>query len=457
MFESAVAELSVALAESGSSLPVVDVASSTIRPLQTGPMGEDALDSTVARIALAAALGMFLGLEREWSQKTAGIRTFSLISLLGAVFVVLDREALLVVGGVLVVVQGVLLAVQGLLADREEDEGLSLTTSTSMLVAYGVGALVAAEFVIEGVTVAVLSSLLLVLKRELHDIAWGLSREELRSASEFAILAFVIYPLLPAEPVELDVLGTPVPIEARVAWLMVVMVAGIGIINYAVVMNYGGRGIAVTGFFGGLASSAAVVGTMIDHVRQRPEAGAYAIAAILLANAAMALRNLGIALVFTLGGGRVLYGALVPLGAIILGSVAIAAYAADWSEQVEMELVDPFSLRNALGFGLVFLIVLIAGSLAEIHLGRLGFYATAAATGLVSSAGATASAVMLYRVGDLDAGTAVVAILLATASSVLVKVALAGLGPDRDFAYRVAGWSGLLLLGAGAATALVTI
>ena len=424
---------------------------------QGTPMGEDPLESTVVRIALAAVLGLFMGLEREWSHKNAGIRTFSLISLLGAVFVVLDRDALLVAGGALVIAQGVLLAVQGLLAEDGEDGGLSLTTSASMLVAYGVGALAAAGHVIEGVTVAVLSSLLLVLKRELHDIAWGLSREELRSATEFAILAFVIYPLLPVDPVEIPILGTPVAIEARVAWLMVVMVAAIGIVNYAVVMNYGGRGVAVTGFFGGLASSAAVVGTMVDHVRQRPEASAYAVSAILLANAAMALRNLGIALVFTIGGGGVLYGALVPLGALILGSFAIAAYVADWSEEVEMSLEDPFSLRNALGFGVVFLAVLIAGSLAEIHLGRLGFYATAVATGLVSSAGATASAVMLYRVGDLDGGAAVVAILLATASSVLVKVLLAGLGPDRRFAYQVAGWSGLLLVGAGAATAAVTI
>jgi uncharacterized membrane protein (DUF4010 family) len=422
---------------------------------QSTPMGEDPLESTVARIALAAGLGLFLGLEREWSHKSAGIRTFSLISLLGAVFVVLGRETLLVVGGALVIAQGILLAVQGLLSEAEK--GLSLTTSVSMLVAYGVGALVAAGYVIEGVTVAVLSSLLLVLKRELHGMAWGLSREELRSATEFAILAFVIYPLLPVDPVELDILGTPVAIEARVAWLMVVMVAGIGIVNYAVVTNYGGRGIAVTGFFGGLASSAAVVGTMLDHVRQNPETSAYAVSAILLANAAMALRNLGIALVFTIGGNGVLYGALVPLGAICLGAVLIATYAADWSEQVEMSLESPFSLRNALGFGLVFLAVLIAGALAEVHLGRLGFYATAVATGLVSSAGATASAVMLYRVGDLNGETAVVAILLATASSVLVKVLLAGLGPSKRFAYQVAGWSGLLLLGAGAATALITV
>ena len=204
------------------------------------------LDSPVARIALAGALGLFLGLEREWSDKPAGIRTFSLISLLGAVFTTLDHEGLLAVGGLLVIVQGTVLAVQGL---RDADLGLSLTTSVSMLVAYGVGALTAAGFVIEGVTVAVLSSLLLVLKRELHTFAGGLSREELRSTTEFAILAFVIYPLLPAGRVTLGSGQLAVELEPRVVWLMVVAVAAIGIVNYAIVRNYGGRGIAVTGFF----------------------------------------------------------------------------------------------------------------------------------------------------------------------------------------------------------------
>jgi len=407
------------------------------------------LESEVVRIALAGALGLFLGLEREWSHKPAGIRTFTLISLLGAVFTLLDKDVLLLLGGLLVIVQGVLLAVQGL--QGGEEEGLALTTSVSMLVAFGVGALVMEGYILVGVTVAVLSSLLLVLKRELHSFAWGMSREELRSAVEFAILAFVIYPLLPDEEFAFG-------IEPRVVWLMVVTVAAIGIVNYAVVTTYGGRGIAVTGFFGGLASSTAVVGTMLDHVRQRPEAASYGVAAILLADAAMAVRNLAIALAFTLPSGRpVLYGAILPLGAVILGSVAIAAYVADWSEHVEMDLESPFSLRNALGFGAIFLLVIAGGAVAQQQFGSAGFYVTAILSGLVSSAGATSSAVLLYMGGTIDHQTSVFAILLATASSIVVKAALTVSAPDRSFSYRVAAWSGVLLAGSAITALLATI
>jgi uncharacterized membrane protein (DUF4010 family) len=407
----------------------------------------------VLRLALAAALGLFLGLEREWSEKPAGIRTFALISLLGAVFTVVDSEALLVVGGVLVVLQGFVLAIDGLLV---ADEGLSLTTAVSMLVAYGVGVLVARDFIVGGVTVAVLSSLLLILKRELHGFAGGLSREELRSATEFAILAFVVFPLLPADPVDVSVRSLSVSLELRVIWLMVVTVAGIGIANYAIVQSYGGRGIAVTGFFGGLASSTAVVGTMLDHVRQRPAATSYAVAAILLADAAMALRNLVIAVAFTLSAPvDPLFEAVVPLGIVIAGSVAVAFVTADWSESVEMDLDSPFSLQNALVFGLLFLVIVVAGGVAQATLGAGGLYVASALSGLVSSAGATTSAVLLYRGGAISASTATIAVLAATAASIVVKAGLTATSPRRSFAYRVALWSGTVLVLGTAAVAAV--
>jgi uncharacterized membrane protein (DUF4010 family) len=291
------------------------------------------------------------------------------------------------------------------------------------------------QYILEGVTVAILSSLWLGLKRELHSFAWGLSREELRSATEFAILAFVVYPLLPADPVPVTVSGMALELELRVVWLMVVTVAGIGIVNYAIVQTYGGRGIAVTGFFGGLASSTAVVGTMLDHVSQRPAAASYAVAAILLADAAMALRNLLIAIAFTLERG-ILYEAVVPLGAVVAGSVAVAAYSADWRQSVDIDLESPFSLRKALGFGAIFLVVLIASTIGKAQFGTSGLYLTAVLSGLASSGAATTSAVLLYRGGVVGSDTATIAILLATAASILVKAGLTLASPDRGFAFR---------------------
>jgi len=415
-------------------------------PLQADAIFAAPLSVPVVRLLIAGALGLFLGLEREWSDKSAGVRTFSLLTLSGAAAMLLAQRvdaagALLAVGGLLVLLMGGLLAVRELQSESE-DASLSLTTSVSMFVAYGTGALTAAGLVIEGVTVAVFSSALLVLKRELHSFAGDLDREEIQSATEFAVLAFVVYPLLPSESISL--FGASFP--PRVAWLMVVTVAGIGIANYALVRTYGGRGVAITGFFGGLASSTAVVGSMLDHVRQRSSVTEYAVAAVLLADAAMASRNLAIVLFFTLtSGAPILVDAAAPLGALVLASVGAAWLIADWNTSLEIELESPFSLRNALTFGGVFAVILAGSAFAQARFGTAGLYISAAISGLVSSAGATTSATLLYIGGGVAGGPAVIAVLLASASSIAVKAGLTMTGP-RPFARSVAVWSGVLLV-----------
>ncbi|WP_297886917.1 DUF4010 domain-containing protein [uncultured Halorubrum sp.] len=400
------------------------------------------LETNVAKLVLATALGMFLGLEREWSQKSAGIRTFALISLAAAVFSLLGESGLLVVGGALVVASAVLLAVRSFV--EPEVDGLSLTTSASMLVAYGVGVLVAEGLFIESVTVAVLSSLLLVLKRELHQFAWGLSREEVRSAVEFTILAFVVFPLLPAETI--DPWGA---VQPRLVWSLVVAVSAIGFVNYVLVKRYQGRGYAVTGFFGGLVNSTAVVAEMAERAKGRADLGEIAVGSILLANAAMALRNAAVVAAFVPEAALVV-GA--PLGAITVAGIGIAVWRSDWRTTMEAELTSPFSLGNALTFGALFLVVLLVSAVAERAFGAGGFVATAFLAGLVSSGTATTTAISLLGTGQIGVDTAVAGVVAGTAASILVKTAFAA-SIARDLVRPVFLWN-LLLIAVGAAVGL---
>jgi uncharacterized membrane protein (DUF4010 family) len=395
------------------------------------------LEEDVAKIVIATLLGMFLGLEREWSQKSAGIRTFALISLLAAVFTIIDHEGLLLVGGLLIIAHAVLLAVQSFIED--EIDGLSLTTSVSMLVAYSIGALVANGFLIESVTVAVLSSLLLVLKRELHEFAWGLSREEMRSAVEFVILAFVIYPLLPDETV--DPWGA---VQPRLIWSLVIAISAIGFVNYVLVKKYQGRGIAVTGFFGGLVNSTAVVAEMGKRATNQSELLGLAVGAILLANAAMAFRNAVIVIAFV-PEAAIVVGA--PLGAIMLAGVGIAVWQSDWRTEFEADLESPFSLRNALTFGGLFLGVLLLSVGAEELFGTTGFLATTFLAGLVSSGTATTTAVTLVSTGQISQDAAVAGVIAGTAASILVKTFFAA-SISRELVRPVLFWN-LVLIGVG--------
>ncbi|MDB9279458.1 MgtC/SapB family protein [Halorubrum ezzemoulense] len=395
------------------------------------------LETNVAKLALATALGMFLGLEREWSQKSAGIRTFALVSLAAAVFSLVDEPGLLVVGGVLVVASAVLLAVRSFV--EAEVDGLSLTTSASLLVTYGVGVLVAEELFIESVTVAVLSSLLLVLKRELHQFAWGLSREEVRSAVEFTILAFVVFPLLPAETID--------PwnaVQPRLVWSLVVAVSAIGFVNYVLVKRYQGRGYAVTGFFGGLVNSTAVVAEMAKRAKGRADLGEIAVGSILLANAAMAFRNAAV-VAFFVPEAALVVGA--PLGAITVAGIGVAVWRSDWRTTMEAELTSPFSLGNALTFGALFLLVLLASAVAERTFGAGGFVATSFLAGLVSSGTSTTTAVSLLGTGQIGVDTAVAGVVAGTAASILVKTAFAA-SIARELVRPVFLWN-LLLIAVG--------
>src|SRR5690348_9216422 len=84
---------------------------------------------TLSRLALAAAIGLFVGIERERRRKEAGLRTFAFAALLGGVGGLIgDAFALLALGllGILVILLNVETIHTG--------EGAEITTSAALLV-----------------------------------------------------------------------------------------------------------------------------------------------------------------------------------------------------------------------------------------------------------------------------------------------------------------------------------
>lgn len=408
------------------------------------PAPVEGIDPVLIKLVIALLLGLFLGLEREWSNKSAGIRTFALISLLATVFAVIESELLLFAGALLIVSHAILLGVRSLL--EEGDGGLSITTSVSMLVTYSIGVLIGNGLYTAGIAVAVFSSFLLILKRELHAFALGLSKEEMRSAAEFAILAFVIYPILPSES-----MGPWNAVQPQLVWLLVIAISGIGFVNYVLIKRYRKKGIAFTGFFGGLVNSTAVIAEMARRVKGQKNILGLAVAAILLANAAMALRNAVIVIAFV-PEALLIVGA--PLGAIVVVGIVGSFFVGDWSSEFEADLNSPFSLRNALLFGGMFLVVLLVSAGAEATFGSAGFVATSFFAGLVSSGTATTTAVTLASTGQITQETAAAGVLAGTAASILVKVGFAA-SIERSLIKPVLAWS-LVIIATGVGVGLIT-
>ena len=369
------------------------------------------------QIVLALALGLLVGLEREWAQKEIGVRTFSLVSLVGMLSS-LFTPALVVAAlvGILLVV--ILLNVQSLLRDNS----LELTTSSALIAVLLLGALVGHGQYFTAITSAILMTMLLAWKAELSQFAGELRPEEIRGAVLLGLISVVILPLLPDRFVDPWQLVNP-----RQAWVIVVVIAGIEFLNYVLLRVYGTRGLFWTALLGGFVNSTAAVAELVSLVKEdrRPGNGealrVRLVALVLVANAATFIRNLVILLIFASAA------AIVALPALVAMIVVAAALA--WRRLIQgngtaesLSLSSPISLGHVLRFASLFLILAVVGALAQRALGGVGFVVVGVLGGLVSSAGTAASAAALATAGQISAQTAAVAVVLGSIVSALVKL-----------------------------------
>ena len=369
------------------------------------------------QIVLAVALGLLVGLEREWAQKEIGVRTFSLVALVGMLASLLDAALLVAaLGGVLLLV--VLLNVQSLIRDNS----LELTTSSALVAVLLLGALVGHGQYFTAITSAVLMTMLLAWKAELAQFAGELRPEEIRGAVLLGLISVVILPLLPnrfVDPWEL--------INPRQAWVIVVVIAGIEFLNYVLLRVYGTRGLFWTALLGGFVNSTAAVAELVSLVKEeRTPGGGEAlrvrlVALVLVANAATFVRNLLILVIFASAA------AIVALPALLAMIVIAAALA--WRRlrrgngvAESLRLSSPISVAHVLRFALLFVVLNVAGAMAQRALGGVGFVVVGVLGGVVSSAGTAASAAALAAAGQISAQTAAAAVVLASIVSALVKL-----------------------------------
>ncbi len=402
------------------------------------PTAEWPYFQALVRLALALALGLFVGLERERRGKEAGVRTFAFASLLGCLGGLLGESyALLCLAllGALIT----FLNVKTLLANHSTQ----LVTSASLLVLGFAGVLTGQGHTLTPTAVAILTAALLAWKEPLSSFSLGLTDAELRSAVLLAILAFVIYPALPEGAI--DPWGL---IGPRAAWLTVLLIAGIGFANYVLLKLYGARAVELTGFFGGLVNSTVTVTALAARVREEHGLADAAYRGVLLATAAMVVRNGALLAILA---PRALLSAWPALALMLVTSLGLVALRLRAGTRTPpggggVQLRSPFSLSSALKFGLLFLALEVTGTLAQRGLGQFGFYAVSLAGGFISSASAVASAGSLAGQGTLTAEVAGTGAVLASLMSVLVNLPLvARVARERPLTRQMAWALGLVV------------
>ena len=380
--------------------------------------GLDALPA----FATSLAIGLLIGLERERRPEAkAGLRTFALVSLFGTLSAMLSERltspwilavALLTTG---------LMIIAAYLQDDSTKTDPGTTTVAAVQVAFCLGAVVWFGQGTLAVMLAILATVLLYFKAELKGLTERLTRTDLVSILQFAVLSFVVLPILPDR-------NYP-PFDAlnpHQVWLMVVLIAGVSLAGYIALRVFGPRaGAPLLGVLGGLVSSTATTTVYARHARSQENMVALSVVVILLANLVVLVR---IGVLMAVAAPRVLP-ALLPVLASAL-ALGFAATLLRWrgiksgGATPMPQVTNPTEIRSALAFGAAYALVLVLAAALNNAFGAEGLYVVALVSGLTDVDAITLSSARLFELGQLQSREATVAVTLALLANLGFKLGI---------------------------------
>jgi uncharacterized membrane protein (DUF4010 family) len=407
----------------------------------------------LVEFGIAFLIGALVGIDRERKKSSeqidevGGLRTFILLAEAGAISAWLSRELdsawPLAVGALIV---GALVVAGYLNVTRAHEDALGITTEVAAIVVFLLGGLVVFGYRDLAIVLAITTSALLAYKRPLHGLVERLSQEDVFAGLKLLIATFIVLPILPNQTV--DPWGAINPYRM---WWLVVLISGLSLAGYVASRWLGPRrGTALTGFFGGLASSTAVTVALskrsVDGDTSPSLADGLA-AGLLISWTVMFAR---IAIEVAVVNAELLWAVVIPIA--IMGVVAAIAggilYLRSRHEAhvnaEEVPLKNPFSLTSALKFALFFTLVQLAVKLAQTYFPSQSFYAVAALAGLTDVDAITLSMAEYARLGNTQ--IAATSIVIAAIVNTLVKCGLVLVMGARRLALRIMVATGIVLL-----------
>ncbi|MGA9666483.1 MAG: MgtC/SapB family protein [Gallionella sp.] len=391
------------------------------------------------------AIGLLIGLERERNPSAkAGLRTFALVALFGTLSALLSAKLgtpwLLVAG--LIAVAGMIIAAYANQPAEADDPGT--TTVIALLLCYGLGAMVWYGLPKLAVMLAIAVTALLYFKPELRGFSQRLTRNDLVAVLQFSVLTFIVLPILPDQN-----FGPYNAFNPHQAWLMVVLISGISLAGYAALHLVGTRyGAPLLGFLGGVVSSTATTLLYARNSRNNPAMSQLAASVIVIASMVVLLRLLVLCSV-------VAYGTLPGLVPVVAGGflfgLIVALY--NWRKMTNAtnlnipETPNPAELRTALGFGLIYVIVLLGAAWMQDLAGNRGLYAVALVSGLTDVDAITLSSLRLFNLGQFGEHQAVTSIAIAFMANLAFKFGMVMFIGGKHLAKHVATGFGAIALG----------
>jgi len=378
------------------------------------------------RFVIALALGFVVGLQREnasnpeHSSFLGGVRTFPVVSLLGCLFAYLGSlmgsVAPFSVGFAVV---GLVLAA-GQLASAKEGR-VGMTTGMALLLIYAVGGVCWHGQLILATAIAVMLTILLTMKVELHAFAHKLTQNDMLASLKFAVISAIILPLLPDQsygPAAFQIFN---PFKI---WMLVVFISAISFLGYVLVKLVGAnRGIGLTGLLGGLASSTALTISFTNRSRENEALSSTLATGIVVAWTVMYMRVLAIVYVISpqLGSAMVLP-MLVPVVPGLVWCIWLWRRDINLKQQLAPNFSNPFELIPAIKFVGILVLVLLASKGARLEFGNSGLLVSSFVAGLADvDAIAISVCQMASQENSQFVHTATMAVVLAGIANTLTK------------------------------------
>lgn len=388
------------------------------------------MDATLFQnLAIALGLGLLVGLQRESvAMPLGGLRTFSLVTLFGALCALLAAPfgGWVVGAGVLAV--AAILVVGNVMMMRADKPDPGLTSEAALLMMFAIGA----YLMIGNRTVAIAlgggTAVLLQSKSAMRGVASRLSQDDITAIMRFALISLVILPILPNRAY-----GPYRVLNPYEIWLMVVLIVGISLAAYITYKFVGQRaGTLLGGILGGLISSTATTVSYARRSRENEDAGRLAAVVVLIASTVVLVRILVLVAVVS---PQFLPAAAGPLAVVLVTMAVLAAFTwwrSEASPAAMPEQGNPSELKPAIFFGLLYAVVVFASAAVRENFGGNALYAVAAVSGLTDVDAITLSTSRLVSAGKLDTDRAWRLIVLANGCNLAFKAgAVAILGSRR--------------------------
>ncbi|HMN68526.1 MAG TPA: MgtC/SapB family protein [Bdellovibrionales bacterium] len=382
---------------------------------------------------IAAGVGLLVGIEREKAHptdKSMGVRTLLLLSLLGAVAGGLDEFwlSLLIAGFCFILI---VISYFNASKARGGKVDRGLTTEFAGGIVFCLGYAAHAQPTLSALLGPVVA-VVLFSKKSLHRFTHRLKSSELQAALVLLLLAVCVLSLVPDEVIDPWGIFNP-----RKFGLLVVTLAAIEFFSYAAAKIFGEKRSAwIIGFLGGLVSSTAVLLSSARHAAKSPKAWPnLAIAAIASKCASLVMLILIVGLV-----SRPLALKVAPAFAAALAVGALALLLLSRRSHQgghELELKSPLDWKGVLRLSVLLAAILAASEGGRLLFGVDGIMLVSFLTGLFELHGVALANATMFTREHVDFATAERSMYVAGTASLFGKIAIVWIVMRGKFAVTV--------------------